>query len=265
MRTLITTAALGAALSLTPIAMLGCAEEPAPAPEEAPAADDAEQSARDEQAIQDFSRAVGMYMAQQAAQMGLDPEAAAAGFQATLIEGETPPGQEQMMPLQQAFDEARNRPIQALSEKVMAEADITTPGPEWKQAEGLPEGVHDAFYQAFIAQEGVETTESGIAYQVLAKGPEGAEQPAASDSVTVHYIGRHTSGEIFDSSISRGEPTSFPLNGVIPGWTEGVQLMSTGSTYRFVIPGELAYGPLQEGSQRPTGTLVFDVTLLRVD
>ena len=119
------------------------------------------------------------------------------------------------------------------------------------------------FYKAFIAMDGVKTTASGLAYQVLTEA-EGVK-PKATDRVSVHYVGRHTSGEIFDSSISRKEPTEFPLNGVIPGWTEGLQLQSVGSTYRFVIPGKLAYGELQEGSQRPTGVLVFDVTLLAVN
>jgi len=96
---------------------------------------------------------------------------------------------------------------------------------------------------------------------VLSAG-EGDETPTASTTVTVHYTGWETSGEMFDSSVVRGEPTSFPLNQVIKGWTEGVQLMSKGDTYRFWIPQDLAYGPKQEGSGRPGGLLVFDVQLI---
>lgn len=256
-----------ALLALLAISATACAEDaPAPAPaEEAPPAVEApaDQAAVDAQAVSDFSRAVGMYMAQQAKQMGLDAEAATAGFAAALA-GEEPPPREAMMALQAAYDAARNRPLEAISNKVMAEADIQSPGPEWKAGKGLPASVHDEFMAAFLELEGAQKTASGLAYQVLDPAPADAAKPSAADTVTVHYVGRHTTGEVFDSSIGRGEPTSFPLNGVIPGWTEGLQLMGEGSTYRFVIPGELAYGPLQEGSDRPTGILIFDVTLLRI-
>jgi len=104
-------------------------------------------------------------------------------------------------------------------------------------------------------------TESGLAYKVLKEG-EGGDKPTAASTVTVHYTGWETNGEMFDSSIVRGETTSFPLGQVIPGWTEGLQLMSKGDTYRFWIPEELAYGPKQEGSGHPGGLLVFDVQLV---
>ncbi|MGJ8657824.1 MAG: FKBP-type peptidyl-prolyl cis-trans isomerase [Akkermansiaceae bacterium] len=104
-------------------------------------------------------------------------------------------------------------------------------------------------------------TDSGLAYKVIKKG-EGGDKPAATNTVTVHYTGWETSGEMFDSSVTRGETTSFALNQVIPGWTEGLQLMSKGDTYRFWIPEGLAYGPKQEGSGRPGGLLVFDVELV---
>ncbi len=106
-----------------------------------------------------------------------------------------------------------------------------------------------------------EKTESGLAYKVLSKG-EGGDKPTAASNVTVHYSGWETNGEMFDSSITRGETTSFPLGGVIAGWTEGLQLMSKGDKFRFWIPEGLAYGPKQEGSGRPGGLLVFDVELV---
>jgi len=109
--------------------------------------------------------------------------------------------------------------------------------------------------------EDAKKTESGLAYKILSEG-EGGDKPAASNTVTVHYTGWETNGEMFDSSVTRGETTSFPLGGVIPGWTEGLQLMSKGDTYRFWIPEGLAYGPKQEGSGRPGGLLVFDVELV---
>lgn len=106
-------------------------------------------------------------------------------------------------------------------------------------------------------------TDSGLASKVLEAG-DGDKKPAATDTVTVHYSGWTTDGELFDSSVKRGEPTSFPLNGVIAGWTEGLQLMVVGEKRRFWIPEDLAYGPKVEGSGRPGGMLVFDVELIGI-
>ncbi len=108
-----------------------------------------------------------------------------------------------------------------------------------------------------------QKTESGIAHKVLTEG-KGEAKPKASDTVKVHYSGWTTDGKMFDSSVTRGEPTEFPLNGVIKGWTEGVQLMVVGEKRRFWIPADLAYGPVVEGSGRPGGMLVFDIELLEI-
>ena len=103
-------------------------------------------------------------------------------------------------------------------------------------------------------------TDSGLAYKVLTKGT-GTDKPAATNRVTVHYTGWTTDGEMFDSSVGRGTPATFGLNGVIPGWTEGLQLMVVGEKTRFWIPEELAY----KGKKgRPQGMLVFDVELLEI-
>jgi peptidylprolyl isomerase len=107
-------------------------------------------------------------------------------------------------------------------------------------------------------------TKSGLAYRVLRKGPGGAH-PGPSDTVEVHYAGWTTDGKMFDASYRRGETTSFPLNGVIPGWTEGVQLMSKGDQYRFWIPGNLAYGDTPQRPGMPYGMLVFDIDLISVN
>ncbi|BBB27875.1 FKBP-type peptidyl-prolyl cis-trans isomerase FklB [Amphritea japonica ATCC BAA-1530] len=122
--------------------------------------------------------------------------------------------------------------------------------------------------QAFMAEngkkEGVVTTESGLQYEVMTAG-EGAS-PAAEDTVKVHYRGSLINGTDFDSSYSRGEPVSFPLNGVIPGWTEGLQLMKVGGKARLVLPAELAYGPGGMGEAiGPNETLVFEVELLEIN
>ncbi|MEM1442180.1 MAG: FKBP-type peptidyl-prolyl cis-trans isomerase [Verrucomicrobiota bacterium] len=113
-------------------------------------------------------------------------------------------------------------------------------------------------------KEGVEVTESGLQYEVLQEG-EGSK-PGATDNVTVHYHGTLIDGTVFDSSVERGEPASFPLNRVIPGWTEGVQLMPVGSKFRFTIPYDLAYG--ERGSPpkiAPYSTLIFEVELLEIE
>jgi FKBP-type peptidyl-prolyl cis-trans isomerase len=106
-------------------------------------------------------------------------------------------------------------------------------------------------------------TESGLSFKVLVKGT-GTEKPAAEDTVKVHYTGWTTDGKMFDSSVKRGKPTEFPLNGVIKGWTEGVGLMTIGEKRRFWIPGNLAYGETPRRPGAPAGTLVFDVELLEI-
>ena len=108
-----------------------------------------------------------------------------------------------------------------------------------------------------------EKTASGLASKVLKAG-DGKVKPKATDTVKVHYSGWETDGKMFDSSVTRGEPAEFPLGGVIPGWTEGVQLMVVGEKRRFWIPEGLAYGPKVEGGGRPGGMLCFDVELLEI-
>ncbi len=119
------------------------------------------------------------------------------------------------------------------------------------------------FLEENKAKEGVKTTASGLQYEVITAA-EGAK-PKATDTVTVHYHGTLLDGTVFDSSVERGEPTEFPLNRVIPGWTEGVQLMSVGEKYRFFIPYDLAYGERGAGADiKPFSTLIFEVELLGI-
>lgn len=112
-------------------------------------------------------------------------------------------------------------------------------------------------------KDGVKVTESGIQYAVLTEGS--GEKPVASDTVKVHYKGTFLNGDTFDSSYDRGEPAVFPLNRVIRGWTEGVQLMSVGSKFKFTIPSELAYGPQGNPPRIPgNSVLEFEIELLEI-
>ena len=130
--------------------------------------------------------------------------------------------------------------------------------PEENRAAGV------AFLAENAKKANVVTTASGLQYEVIKTGT-GSVSPKATDTVTVHYKGTTLDGAEFDSSYSRGEPASFPLNRVIAGWTEGVQLMTEGATYRFYIPSQLAYG--EQGAGRaigPNATLIFDVELIKI-
>ena len=110
----------------------------------------------------------------------------------------------------------------------------------------------------------MKTTASGLKYQVLKEGT-GTVSPKATDTVNVHYHGTLLDGTVFDSSVQRGEPISFPLNAVIPGWTEGLQLMKVGDKFKFEIPPNLAYGPNSPSPKIPANsTLVFEVELLGI-
>lgn len=112
-------------------------------------------------------------------------------------------------------------------------------------------------------KEGVKTTASGLQYVVEQEGT--GQQPGPEDEVTVHYTGKLLDGTVFDSSVDRGQPATFPLNRVIPGWTEGVQLMKVGAKYTFFVPSELAYGAQGvPGAIPPHSTLIFNVHLLSV-
>jgi FKBP-type peptidyl-prolyl cis-trans isomerase len=132
---------------------------------------------------------------------------------------------------------------------------------------GSPEE-NKAAGEKFLAENGkkptIKTTASGLQYEVITEGK--GKKPIATDNVTVHYKGTTIDSKEFDSSYSRGEPASFPLNGVIPGWTEGVQLMAEGSKYKFYIPSNLAYGENGAGGAiGPNETLIFEVELIKIN
>lgn len=128
-----------------------------------------------------------------------------------------------------------------------------------KAAANLKEG--QAFLAANKEKEGIIELPSGLQYEIITQGT--GPQPSAHNEVTCHYHGTLINGTIFDSSVQRGRPASFPLNMVIKGWTEGLQLMPTGSKWRFFIPPHLGYGDRQVSAQiGPNSTLIFEVELI---
>lgn len=130
-------------------------------------------------------------------------------------------------------------------------------------AGAMNEELGKKFLEQNAQQEGVKVTESGLQYLVLKEGD--GKKPGPNDVVTVHYTGRLIDGTVFDSSVERGEPATFAVGQVIPGWVEGLQLMSEGAAWRLFIPSNLAYGPHGTGPIQPNSTLVFDVQLIKVE
>ncbi len=128
-------------------------------------------------------------------------------------------------------------------------------------AAGRAEG--EAFLQEYAQQEGVTTTESGLRYRVIEEGD--GPSPGVEDVVTIHYEGRLVNGEVFDSSQRRGQPARFPVQGVVPGFSEALQLMQTGGRYEIVLPPELGYGDQAPPTIGPGQTLIFEVQLLEIE
>ena len=180
--------------------------------------------------------------------MDLDIDILMEALRASYLGEETLLTQEEALAEREAFIQRRQ---QELEDQRSREAELNA-------AEGAD------FLAANAEKEGVMVTESGLQYRVIEEGD--GDMPEATDRVTVHYRGTLINGVEFDSSYSRGEPATFALNQVIPGWTEGLQLMRTGSRYEFVIPSELAYGEQgRPGPIGPNSTLVFEVELLEIE
>ncbi len=194
---------------------------------------------------------IGMYMQRNLEQqsklgLGLDKELIAQGFLDS-IDGKSVMQQEEIQALLTSLDQQMKTKQQ---EMIAQESEAAI-------AEG----------QTFLAENakraGVQVTASGIQYEVLVEAD--GEKPLATDTVVVHYVGTLLNGEEFDSSVKRGQPATFPLNRVIRGWTEGVQLMSVGAKYKFTIPSALAYGPNGSAPTIPgNAVLQFEIELLDI-
>lgn len=160
-------------------------------------------------------------------------------------------------------DEKKRALTQEQMEKVLMEYQKKREAEITKEVEAKAKANKEAG-EKFLAEnekkEGVQKTASGLQYKVITEGT--GAKPKATDTVTVHYEGKLIDGKVFDSSYERGEPVSFRLNEVIKGWTEGVQLMNTGSKYELYIPSDLAYGETGNPNIEPNSVLIFTVELL---
>ena len=205
-----------------------------------------------------MSYAEGMRMALrlQNDPMGMNPEQVLRGMKDATTGAELAYPEEE---LQAAMQELQQF-AQAKQMEQMQQQQQQQQAMQAKAQENLEQG--EKFLEENAGKEGVMTTLTGLQYKVLEEGD--GKKPGPEDTVKVHYTGKLLSGKVFDSSVERGEPVEFKLNQVIPGWTEGLQLMSEGAKYRFWIPADLAYGRNAPPSIGPNQVLDFEVELLEV-
>ena len=192
------------------------------------------------------SYAIGRQMGEQLTKNpfdGMQSEAVLSGMADALAGKESPISLEDM---NEAIDDLNKRMLQKQQEQA-----------------GEEEAIGEAFLAKNAEREEIETTDSGLQYEVIA--PSEGDSPELSSRVKVHYHGTLIDGTVFDSSVDRGEPIDFPVSGVIAGWTEALQLMSPGAKYKLYIPHQLAYGENGAGDViKPFTTLIFDVELLEI-
>ena len=192
---------------------------------------------------------VGMMFGQQLGSIKseIDPAIVAQAMNTSLTDGPLLMTQEEAQQVSQEFSRKMQGKMEA----------------DRKAAADTNKAAGEKFLADNKGKPGVKTTASGLQYQVVTEGK--GPKPATTDTVRVHYTGTLLDGTKFDSSVDRGEPAEFPLSGVIPGWTEGLQLMPVGSKFKFWIPANLAYG--EQGTPGPIGpnqTLMFDVELIEI-
>ncbi len=228
------------ALLLSLAAIPTCAQEGLPAPEAkaAPPAEAGEANAFQQQVAYGIGLDLGRRL--RADGMKIDLRAIVSGLRDGLTGAEPKMTDEQIAAVMTQFQRQRMSGL--------AQAN---------QAEG------EAFLKENGAKEGVQTTESGLQYLVLEEGD--GPSPTAEDTVKCHYEGTFINGEVFDSSYKRGEPTTFPVGGVISGWTEALQMMKVGSTWQVFVPGSIAYGEDGRPGIPPNTTLIFKIELLGIE
>jgi FKBP-type peptidyl-prolyl cis-trans isomerase FkpA/FKBP-type peptidyl-prolyl cis-trans isomerase FklB len=165
----------------------------------------------------------------------------------------------------QGFEDGRNKQPPRYSDQEVQQALMSYKQDMQKQADAKNAAAAksgDEFLAENAKKPGVKTTASGLQYEVIKEGT--GVSPKATSQLTVNYEGKLVDGTVFDSSYKRNEPATFPLNQVIPGWTEGLQLMKEGGKYHFVIPAKLGYGEQGAGPIPPNSVLIFDVELIKV-
>jgi FKBP-type peptidyl-prolyl cis-trans isomerase FkpA len=223
---------------ISSVAMVGCNKEAAKQDE----------VAKLETLEQKVNYIVGQNMALNLQQSGLtlEPEAFAQGLRDVRNGAES-----------RLTDEEKEVVMQTFQEQAMAKHEE-----ELRKLSDTNLAEGQAYLEANKAKDGVQVTDSGLQYRVITEGD--GVKPSETDTVTVHYSGKLIDGTEFDSSYARGEPVNFPVNGVIAGWTEALQLMPQGSKWELVIPSDLAYGPGGNGPIPPNAVLVFEVELLEV-
>jgi len=203
-----------------------------------------------------ISYSIGLNIGRSMKQQGLDinPDALAAAMKDVFAGAKPQLTDEEMKQVMQEFEQKMIAKQMALREKAQAEA--AAAGPKNK-ADG------EKFLADNKKKEGIKTTASGLQYKVITAGT--GKTPKATDTVKTHYRGTLINGTEFDSSYKRGEPAEFPVNGVIKGWTEALQLMKEGAKWQLFIPSELAYGERGAGKDiGPNSTLIFDIELISV-
>ena len=239
-------AALAAAFGVA-----SAADEPAKKPAAAPAAAAPAKDAKPPVAIDKnkISYMVGMDIGRGLMQIkdDIDIKVVEQALEATIKGEKTTMTQEEALQVRQAY-------MQQMQAKRVAEQKAAA---EKNKTEGT------AFLAKNKSKSGVKTTASGLQYEVEKEGT--GPKPKATDTVKVNYLGTKIDGTKFDSSYDRGQPATFPLNGVIKGWSEGLQLMPVGSKYKLYVPADLAYGENAPGPIGPNATLIFEVELLGIE
>ncbi|MFT6791733.1 MAG: FKBP-type peptidyl-prolyl cis-trans isomerase [Cellvibrionaceae bacterium] len=234
------------------LALAACGEEPAESAVEESVVEKPALSTIDQR----LSYMVGSNLSRQfkSDSVELDIDALHLGAEDVMAGRESRLSQEEIqdtIAIMQERGQKRQEELRAEQEKAQAEA----------SGENKEEGM--SYLAANKDKEGVVTTESGLQYKEIASGD--GSIPTAEDTVSVHYKGTLIDGTVFDSSYDRGEPATFPVNGVIPGWVEALQLMNVGDKWELVIPSDIAYGPGGTGGAiGPNATLIFEVELLEI-